>query len=117
MVLSDPTTSHELELTFVVDTGCPDAFAIPTTYDGTFIRKIGQEKRGGTTGGAILADVYIVDVEKIGSLVVNHTTTCILSLTQNWDFGLMGVDFLNYLITKVYDNPNSKLMDIEPAYL
>lgn len=117
VTLTDPVTDEDLELPFKVDTGNPDAFALPLKYEESFLRKVGAEPRGGVTGGGIMANVYLVNVTKLGSTEVSHTTVCFFSITKNVDYGLMGIDFLNYLVTRIYDEPDAKLMDLETEYI
>lgn len=117
VTLVDPITDRVFEGLFYIDTGNSDAFALPTDFDETFSSKIGERKRGGVTGGGLLADEYIVRVKQVGDVEMDHLTTCVFSITLDVDYGLMGIDFLNYVITTIYDKPESKLLDLEFEYI
>lgn len=113
--MEDPVTGNPFEFTFEIDTGSPDALALPSYCSASFRHRIGRERRGGAGTG--LSDIYSVKITKIGGISVSHPTSAIMSLSNNYKYGLIGVDLLRYMLTEIRGNPKNKEMEIEFEHL
>lgn len=115
ITLENPGTQQTYSFTCVVDTGNPDAIALPEQHSSKFNRKIGYRTRGGAGKGK--SEAYAVEIATIGNTQVSHVTIAVMSLPSRYSHGLLGIELFKYLIIEIYDDPDSKKMDIEMKYL
>ena len=113
--MEDPTTGLDFEFTFEVDTGSPDALALPDYCCASFNNRIGREPRGGAGTG--LSDIYSVKITEIGGESVSHYTSAIMSLDNSYNYGLIGIDLLRYMFTEIQGSPNNKKMEMKFKHL
>lgn len=107
-----PDSTHSFNC--VVDTGNPDAIAVPKNYAENLIRFIGEENRGGA--GAKNSQKYGIVITKMGDIELEHTTACICSLRNRHSPGLIGIDLLKYMSAELYGQPNEKFLDLLPNH-
>lgn len=103
-----PDSTHSFDC--VVDTGNPDAIAVPENYEENLTRFIGEENRGGA--GVKNSRKYGIVITNIGDIETEHTTACICSLRNRHSPGLIGIDLLKYMSAELYGKPEEKLLDL-----
>lgn len=113
--IADPVTEKTFSLECDIDTGNPDALALPTDYEGRLTKHLGTESRGGAGIGQ--SDIYAAEIQGVGDLDVSHITSVYFSLPSSMPRGLIGMDLLKYTISKIYGGPSDTKMDINPKYL
>ena len=107
-----PNSTHTFKC--VVDTGCPDAIALPETYGEQLSRFITTKDRGGA--GQENSPTFGVVVTGIGGIELEHTTSCICSLRNKQSLGLIGIDLLKDMDLCMHDEPDEKLLDLLPNH-
>lgn len=115
VTLENPGTKRTHSFNCVVDTGNPDAIALPEQYSSKFNRMVGYRTRGGAGTGK--SETYAVEIVQIGTTRVSHLSVAVMSLPSHYSHGLLGIELFKYLIIEIYDDPDDKKMDIEMKYL
>lgn len=108
----DPPTNSPITLPFEIDTGNPDALAVPRSYGSVLNDFQGVVRRVGAGSGS--SDCYRVNIVDVGGCTVSYQTLAIATLNpQNFSFGLIGMDLLRELYVEIHGNPNNKQMDMD----
>ena len=109
--MEDPVTGNPFQFTCEIDTGNPDALALPRYCSASFKHRIGREHRGGAGTG--LSDIYSVKITRLGGESVSHPTSAIMCLGDNCGYGLIGIDLLRYMLTEIRGDPDDKEMEMK----
>ena len=108
--LTDP--ADEFSETCVVDTGCPDAIALPENYEDRLEVFRGTVERGGAaTAGP--SSIYTVHITSIDGEEILYKVPVICSLPAGYMHSLMGMDLLKSALSCIHGNPDDKELTIE----
>jgi len=113
--IEDPVSGNSFSIECDIDTGNPDAIALPQDYEGRLTRHLGTEARSGAGIGE--SDIYAAEITGIGQIKTAHTTSVYFSLPRSMPTGLIGMDLLKYMISEIYDGPDNTKMDLKPTHL
>ena len=107
--LSNP--GEEFSETCVVDTGCPDAIALPARYDDRLNVFRGKVERGGAGRG--ISSVYSVNITSIDGKDISHQISVVCSLPRGYVHSLIGIDLLKDSLSCIHNSRDEKEMDME----
>lgn len=113
-ISNDPPAVHSIEC--LVDTGYTGGIALPESYNEKLMRHQGEELVE-TPLGTERADTYAVHVVELDETDISPfpiTATCSM---KNKRHGLLGMEFLRYVDSTIYDDPENKLMNMFFAYV
>lgn len=115
VTLRDPLSTDTYDFPCVIDTGCPDAIALPVDHADKFQRQLPDVERGGAGIGT--SQAFAVEIMDIGSLDISEVVMGVMSLPSGTPVGLVGMDILRFLIVCLYDEPDRKRLDMDDFYL
>lgn len=113
--VADPVTGKTFSLDCDIDTGNPDALALPTDYKSYLTKHLGTKSRGGAGIGQ--SDIYAAEIQGIGDLDISHVTSVYFSLPSSMPRGLIGMDLLKFMVSEIYGGPDGTMIDVDPVYL
>jgi len=113
--IEDPDTGLEFNFPMEVDTGCPYALALPDSCENFFSRKQGTLDLGGA--GSAQSPVYSADINQVGNIQLDYNTFAVITLEKSYSYGLLGIELLKHLQTKISGEPNSKKLRLEKTHL
>lgn len=119
--MREPKTGNEYELICEIDTGSPDALALPRSLDSLFHVPMG---RTFDRSGAGLPDskAYEIEIFGLGELRFSFENMAIMSLPArrgaiDEQIGLVGTDFLRYCYAELDGKPHTKTLKIETTHI
>lgn len=112
--LEDPQTGLEFDFTCEIDTGCPFALCLPRHGQQWFTEYITSYDVQGA--GTTNSPAYRASIKSIGGMDVGYETMAIMTLEDS-DYGLIGIELLNYLRTEIHNDPNDKKLTLEKTHL
>lgn len=101
---------HEFIQECVVDTGCPDALALPADYEEHLEVFRTHVERGGAGRGT--SKMFSIEITKLGDVEVAHETMAVTSLKPGYPHALLGIDILRQLFVQIDGEPHEKIMSI-----
>lgn len=106
-------THQSFSKTAVIDTGCPDALALPRSYNSSLGRKLAESvDRFGA--GLPESPMYAVVIETLGGVDVEHLTGAICSLRDlPIPRCLIGIDLLKHCCLEIAGDPEDKLLAMD----
>lgn len=113
--VEDPKTGFVSTFPMEIDTGNPIALAMPRSWSHFFTRQLGTVDLGGA--GSAQSPAFDAKIKKIGNIDVNFPTMAVMTLTDSQTYGLIGMEFLKYMRTEIYDKPSDKRLKIENTHL
>ena len=99
----------------VVDTGCPDAIALPAQYGDRLDIFRGKVPRGGAATSG-LSSVYSINITSIDGKDISHQLSAVCSLPRGYVHSLIGIDLLKDSLSCIHNSRDQKEMDIEFSF-
>lgn len=112
--LEDPKTGLKFSFPLEVDTGCPVELILPKYFDGRFTDFQGYLNMGGAGSGK--SATYSVDIKQFGGMSLDFETMAVMTLDNNYRYGLVGMDFLKFFKTEINDQPSQKQLKLEHSH-
>ena len=113
--IEDPTSGLEFNFPMEIDTGCPFALALPESCEDFFTAREGMIDLGGA--GSTQSPVYRADINQVGEIQLSYNTIAVITLEKSYSYGLIGIELLKHLKTKIFGTPRSKKLRLEKTQI
>ena len=112
--ITDPQTGFSFLFTMEVDTGNPIALALPRSCEHFLTNQLSTiDLRGAGTSNS---PAYEANITAIEGMEISYETMAVMTLSHD-EYGLIGVELLKYLETKIHGEPDSKKLRLTNTHL
>lgn len=112
--LEDPGTGLTFTVSLEVDTGCPVALALPKLYHQFFTEYQGDINLGGA--GSKNSPTFNANIRDVGGVQVDFDTMAVMTLDNQSSYGLLGINFLKFAKTEIFDSPGQKTLKLTDTH-